>query len=129
MKALVIFYVASQERSKLFYKSVFEREPLLDVPGMTEFFISEHLLLGLMPESGIATILGDKMPAPQIGNGIPRAELYIFVPNPHAHYERAIANGAKPISELQIRNWGDEVAYCADPDGHILAFASLPIKA
>ena len=29
--------------------------------------------------------------------------------------------GAKIISSLQKRDWGDEVGYKADPDGHVIA--------
>ncbi len=120
---MFILYVASQEKSKAFYQSVLLIDPILDVPGMTEFKIADHAILGLMPENGIATILGEKTPHPNTGNGIPRSELYLFVEDPEAYYARAIRNGAKAISTCELRNWGDKVAYCADPDGHILAFA------
>ena len=29
--------------------------------------------------------------------------------------------GAKIISSFQKRDWGDEVGYNADPDGHVIA--------
>lgn len=31
--------------------------------------------------------------------------------------------GAKEISNIQQRDWGDVVGYLSDPDGHILALA------
>jgi len=31
--------------------------------------------------------------------------------------------GAKELSELQERDWGDTAAYCLDADGHVLVFA------
>jgi predicted enzyme related to lactoylglutathione lyase len=120
---IFILYVQSQERSKLFYKSVLMKEPRLDVPGMTEFMLTDHSVLGLMPENGIAKILSEKTPHPSEGNGIPRNEIYLYVEDPENYYDRAIRAGGKEISKFEERNWGDSVAYCSDPDGHILAFS------
>lgn len=118
-----ILYVSDQERSKVFYQLLFQIRPCLDVPGMTEFKLSESVKLGLMPENGIAKILTDKMPHPKQGNGVPRCELYIRVKNADQYLKRGIELGGKQISELQERNWGDKAGYIADPDGHIIAFA------
>ena len=67
-----ILYVADQTRSKHFYEAVLQKTPELDVPGMTEFNLNESCKLGLMPENGIARILGEALPHPASGNGIPR---------------------------------------------------------
>lgn len=120
---IFILYVASQEKSKGFYRSVLQKDPRLDVPGMTEFQLTDHAVLGLMPENGIAKILAEHTPHPSTGNGIPRNEIYLYVDDPENHFERAIKAGGKAISEFKARDWGDSVAYCADPDGHILAFS------
>ncbi len=122
-EVIFIIYVEDQQKSKDFYQNILQQQPILDAPGMTEFTISEHTKLGIMPETGIAKILGKETPHPSTGKGIPRSEIYLYVDNPLHYYLRAIESGAKPISQLQIRNWGDEVAYCADIDGHIIAFA------
>jgi uncharacterized glyoxalase superfamily protein PhnB len=119
---MIILYACDQLRSRDFYARVFGVSPTLDVPGMTEFAIGD-MTLGIMPEKGIAKILGDGVPHPKTGNGIPRCELYLYVENPKMQYERALTAGAKGLSPLARRDWGDEVAYCADPDGHIIAFA------
>lgn len=123
MNFLLILYVKDQFKACNFYTKVLQKEPVLDVPGMTEFEITYDTKLGIMPEAGIAKILGTSVPHPETGNGIPRCELYLTVDNPDEYYSRAIENGAKEISRLQLRNWGDEVCYCADLDGHVLAFA------
>lgn len=90
---------------------------------MTEFQLSNDLLLGLMPESGIAKIICPSRPFPGSGNGIPRCELYLIVDDPAKALDHAIEIGAALISEAKARDWGDTVSYCADPDGHIIAFA------
>ena len=76
-----------------------------------------------MPNKGIAVILGDKTFHPDKGIGIPRSELYLYVNDIDKKILNAINSGAKEISPVQERDWGDRVGYLADPDGHIIAFA------
>lgn len=118
-----ILYVNNQEASKEFYEKIFRKTPDLHVPGMTEFNLSENCKLGLMPNKGIAKILSDKTPHPDEGNGIPRCELYLYVEDIKLEYDNAIKSGAKLISPIIDRDWGDKVCYFSDPDGHIIAFA------
>lgn len=122
-KVQFILYVSEQTRSRDFYKKVFQIEPSLDVPGMTEFQLSKTCKLGLMPEKGITKILSNKTPPPESGNGIPRCEIYIHVEQLEEYYERAIEAGAKEVSPIGKRDWGDLAGYVSDPDGHIIAFA------
>jgi len=68
---------------------------------MTEFALGTGIVLGLMPETGIRSLLGSALPDPAAGRGIPRAELYLVV---------------------------DDAAACLDPDGHIVAFAVRPSR-
>lgn len=123
MKPLFILYVKDQERSRTFYSAVLKCEPVLDVPGMTEFVFRQGGSLGLMPESGAARLLGSSVPNPSSGNGIPRAELYLVVEDAARYHHRALQNGAREISPLEERAWGDRTAYSLDPDGHVIAFA------
>lgn len=116
-----ILYVRSQEESKNFYKILLNKEPSLDVPGMTEFLLAEDCKLGLMPNDSIAKILGGKIPHPDKGTGIPRCELYLYFENSEEVFQRAINAGAKEISPIQKRNWGDNAGYLSDTDGHIIA--------
>ena len=118
-----ILYVADQQASRDFYAALLDRQPVLDVPGMTEFELAENCKLGLMPESGIAKILADKTPHPASGSGIPRCELYWFPESLEAAWQRAIKAGAAEISAISTRDWGDRVGYLADADGHIVALA------
>ena len=118
-----ILYVENQQASTMFYEKLFRQKPDLDVPGMTEFKLAENFKLGIMPNSGIAKILANKTPDPKSGNGIPRCELYLHVDNLASEFENALAIGAKFISPISDRDWGDRVCYFADLDGHILAFA------
>ena len=118
-----ILYVNNQKESSQFYQKIFRCLPDLDVPGMTEFNISDSCKLGLMPSKGIAKILSTTMPHPDTGSGIPRCELYLYVDNIQFEFENAIKSGAKLINPIANRDWGDRVCYFSDLDGHILAFA------
>jgi len=118
-----ILYVSNQEESSKFYQKIFRKKPDLNVPGMTEFIISDNCKIGLMPNKGIAKILNDKTPHPDSANGIPRCELYFYVENLQLEFDNAINGNAKLISPIAHRDWGDKVCYFSDPDGHIIAFA------
>jgi len=121
--SILILYVEDQERSTAFYSAVLNVEPVLHVPGMTEFALTSGSSLGLMPEKGIKKLLGDRLPDPQTGTGIPRAELYLIVDDAGAFHDRALKAGSRELSVLAPRDWGDSAAYSLDPDGHVIAFA------
>ncbi len=123
IKTEIILYVKDQEVSKLFYSKLLRNDPELHVPGMTEFVISEQLKLGLMPSAGIVRLLGDAIHDPEEASGVPRCELYFLVDDVSVEFHHAIHSGAKMISPVASRDWGDVVGYVADPDGHVIAFA------
>jgi len=120
---LIILYVRDQDRSRSFYSTVLGCDPLLDVPGMTEFELPGGCQLGLMPEAGVRRLFGSSLPDPAMAEGVPRVELYLLVEDPGLFHSRALESGAREISALEERSWGDRTAYSLDPDGHVLAFA------
>lgn len=126
LESFVILYVSDQSVSRTFYSEVFEIEPTLDVPGMTEFQLTPTFRLGLMPSEGIVKLLEHRIPHPNQAEGIPRCELYLFTLEPEKLLKRMEEFGGRIISHLQKRDWGDEVGYGLDPDGHVLAFAKIP---
>ncbi|MCA8979794.1 MAG: VOC family protein [Planctomycetes bacterium] len=118
-----ILYVADQDASTRFYAAALQREPRLHVPGMTEFELPGSAVLGLMPAAGIRHLLGDALPDPARAAGVPRAELYLLVDDPESAHRRALDAGARELSAVEPRDWGDVTGYSLDPDGHVLAFA------
>ena len=123
-----IFYVADQKRSTEFYASVLGIEPRLYQPGMTEFALPGGGVLGLMPEQGIRNLLGASLPDPSAARGVPRAELYLVLTEPSSYHSRALAAGAKELSPMLPRAWGHVAAYSLEPDGYVLAFASIEVR-
>lgn len=119
-----ILYVKDQLKSSRFYSEILKIEPHLDVPGMTEFQLSEKHILGIMPEKGIKKLIGEGLPDPESANGVPRAELYFRVSNAEEYFKRSIKLGARTLSTVQLRDWGQIAGYVLDFDGHVLAFAT-----
>lgn len=120
-----ILDVRDQEASRRFWEQCLGQPPALHVPGMTEFRLREGVVLGLMPERGIRVLLGERLPDPAAAAGVPRAELYLVVDDPAESLARCLRAGASLLSEVLPRSWGHRAGYCLDPDGHVIAFASV----
>ncbi|MFZ5352581.1 MAG: VOC family protein [Bacillota bacterium] len=120
---MFILYVRNQGISRDLYSKVFDMEPTLDVPGMTEFQLMPGVSLGLMPGDGITSILENKVVNPDTNREAIRCELYVFVSDPDACLKKLVQAGGSSISNGALRNWGDYVAYGCDYDGNIVAFA------
>ena len=89
-----ILYVADQAKATAFYRHVLAAEPVLDVPGMTEFNLG-GATLGLMPAADMEDLL-----AGQIRGGTgQRCELYLRRTDAAATLARATAGGGA-IQEL-----------------------------
>jgi predicted enzyme related to lactoylglutathione lyase len=122
-----ILYVADQRTSRDFYAAVLDQTPTLDTEGMTEFALGSACTLGLMPVVGIAGILGLD-PGRWSDSALPpRSELYWRRTDANDLVHRAIRAGGRVISPMARRSWGEDVAYLADPDGHVLALARMPV--
>lgn len=116
-----ILYVQDQEASRAFFEAVLGQSPTLHVPGMTEFTVSPTTVIGLMPERNIERLL-NLAEGSAASSGL-RGELYLMVLDPEECHRRALAAGARELSSLAERNWGDLAAYCVEPNGYVLAFA------
>lgn len=64
---------------------------------------------------------------PSVHGGSPRhgvsTMLYIYLDDVEAHYRRAVAAGARIVSELEEHAWGDRSYQAADVEGHQWTFA------
>ena len=116
--AELILYVADQDRARTFYRAVLDAEPVLDVPGMTEFDVG-GATLGLMPGADMQALLGDRL-APGTGQ---RCELYLRRADAVQALQRVAAAGGTVLDDVRDRPWGERVGYAVDADGHVLALA------
>lgn len=117
--AQFILYVTDQARARDFYRHVLAAEPVLDVPGMTEFDLG-GATLGLMPAADMETLLSGQIRA---GAG-QRCELYLRRGDAAAALARAVDSGGRLLDDLRDRSWGERAGYLLDPDGHVLALAA-----
>ena len=124
VRAHFILFVRDQEASTAFYARVLDAAPTLHVAGMTEFELGGGAVLGLMPRAGAVRLLGAALGDRATAPGGASAELYLVVADAAACHRRALAAGAGELSAPAQRDWGAQVGYVADPDGHIIAFAS-----
>lgn len=122
-KTHFILYVKDQQKSAEFYSKLLCAEPTLNVPGMTEFTLSENVVLGLMPAKGIEKLLEQKVKAASSADDEVNAELYLMVAGIEQYCDRAVMLGAKQLSEVKIRDWGHKAAYFLDHDNYVIAFA------
>jgi len=67
------------------------------------------------------TIQGN--PVATVAAALAPAELYLHTSDLDAAIARLAAAGARLLSPRGPRAWGDEAAYFADPDGHVLVLA------
>lgn len=118
-----ILFVTNQELSTRYYQELLGLEPALLVPGMTEFRLANQMVLGLMPKENAGRILNLAVSQIEKSHEAPSCELYLYVKEVTAVYERVTKLGLQIISPLEPRNWGDVAFYLSDPDGHVIAFA------
>ena len=100
---------------------------------MTTFRLAEGHELGLMPADGIHKLFRGEVDHPFDTERMnPRTEIYLQVDDLDAWILRCDTAGARVISPLAHRNWGDRVIYYADPDLNIIALAqpiAVPVDA
>lgn len=115
--ALVILAARDLAAMKAFYRELLGWPQVVDVPVYAEFRDQGGPRLGLYAEDGFARNIGL---APEPARGITRTEIYLHCGDLEAAIARATAAGARPLSPLAPRDWGDEAAYFADPEGNVV---------
>jgi predicted enzyme related to lactoylglutathione lyase len=119
----VVLAVEDVARSEEFYGSAFGWKRSLAWPETyTELELSADDRLGLYRRDGFAEEAGAHPVevAPGKNSG---TELYVHVDDIDAAIERLRDAGARTLSPRRPREWGDEAAYFADPDGNVVAVA------
>jgi len=120
--ALTILAVADLAASVEFYTSAFAWTPSVSTPVYVEFAFADNSGVSLYERAGYASNLGDAAIA-TAGEGVGPAELYLYADDVELAVAGLQAAGARMLSPLQPRLWGDVAAYFADPDGHVIAVA------
>lgn len=108
-----------------FYQAVLGWRQVVDVPVYIELAADDGMRLGLYAEDHFALNVGIR---PSATAGLTRTELYLHCGQLAAAIERARAAGARQLSPLGPRSWGDEAAYFSDLEGNVVVLAR-PISA
>lgn len=117
---LLILAVRDRERMTAFYLRLLAWTQVVDVPVYAELQSPDGLRLGLYTEAGFGRNFGI---VPEASPPITRTEIYLHCDDLHEAIERAVAAGARPLSPLGPRDWGDEAAYFSDPEGNVVVLA------
>jgi predicted enzyme related to lactoylglutathione lyase len=117
---LVVLACADVAGAKAFYEGTFGWKVVVDLPVYVEMEVPTGLRVGLYAREGFARNTGEP-PALPPSRGTTACELYLRVTDPRAALARLVARGARLLSEVAPRPWGDEAGYAADPDGNVVA--------
>ena len=121
---LVVLAVDDVTRAVAFYAAALGWRQTVDAaPHYAEFELpGGGTGVGLYQRGGFARTAGAP-PAEVPAGAVAPAELYVRGAYPPPPRAKLTAAGAPPLSPRSLRDWGDEAAYFADPDGNVVAVA------
>lgn len=119
---LTILAVENVRETVDFYRAAFGWEISVDTPVYVELSIPGGQRLGIYEREGFARNIG-RAPARLAAGEIAPTELYFHTEDLLPAIERLRRAGARELSPLAPRPWGDEAAYFADPAGNVLVLA------
>lgn len=119
---LTILAVAELPSSVAFYRAAFDWPQVVDAPVYAEFELPGGQRLGLYERRGFGHNTG-QIPMLLPEGELAPVELYFYAADLTDGIARMRAAGARELSGLAAREWGDEAAYFADPSGNVLVLA------
>jgi lactoylglutathione lyase len=109
-------------RAVAFYRAALGWAVAVEAPVYVELAHPGGMRLGLYQREAFGRNTGQAPVAVPPG-ALATAELYFQAADLEAAMAGMEAAGARCLSAAAMRDWGDEVAYFADPEGHVLALA------
>ena len=122
---LTILAVQDLAASADFYQKLLGWQRTVDVPVFVQFTAPGGMGLGLYERESYAVNTGQIPPRPTAGQA-GGAEIYFHCKDLEERVALAEGLGARVLSPISLRLWGDEVAYFADPDENVVALARPP---
>lgn len=120
--AITILAVDDVARAARFYVDALGAKPRVDVGVYAELDMPDGPAIGVYLRAGFERNTG-RAATPLAAGATSSTELYFRVDDVDAALARALAAGAQLLSPAAPRPWGEDVAYVADSDGNVLAFA------
>lgn len=118
----ILLAVEHVERAATFYRAAFGWETSIDLPVIVDFQVPGGGSLSVYKREGFNRNTESESVS-AAGDQTSGTELYFHCDDLEAAIERIEAAGARSLSPLSERGWGDEAAYFADPDGNVIALA------
>jgi lactoylglutathione lyase len=122
--ALTILAVRDFHRMQSFYTRAFDWVTTVATGNYVEFELPGGQRIGLCEREGFGRNFGEA-PAAEAEGGVRPFELYLYAVNLEDQIESLTNAGARLLSAPAARDWGDDVAYVADPEGTVLAIARV----
>lgn len=119
---LTILAVDDLERAERFYAGTFDWPVTVSAPVYRELSLPGGQRLGVYRREGFERNTGTTA-QPRPRTGTTSTELYLHVGDLPATCARLHQSGARCLSPSAPRDWGDEAAYFADPDGNVVVVA------
>ena len=121
-QTMTVLAVSDLKRAVAFYQDAFGWPIRIDVPVLVEFELPDGTGLAVYVREGFGRNT-NQLPFAVPEGEITGTELYFHCDDLEATIERLKAAGARELSPLAPRDWGDDAAYFADPAGNVLAVA------
>jgi len=119
---LTILAVEDLETAAKFYQRAFGWPIRVEVPVYVEFGLPDGRGFGVYQREGYAHNTG-QLPATLPAHAISATEIYLHCENLELSIKQLKEAGARELSALAERDWGDQAAYFADPDGNVIVVA------
>jgi catechol 2,3-dioxygenase-like lactoylglutathione lyase family enzyme len=121
--AIVILAVQDVARSRNFYAHALGWEVHVDEPVYAELQDGEGMRLGLYDRAAYTANTETPIHTSVPAGAVASTELYFLSEDLDASMARLQAAGARRLTDVASRSWGDEAAYFADPDGNVVVMA------
>jgi lactoylglutathione lyase len=120
-----ILYVRDVSASLDFYERAFgQRRSFLHESGEYGELDTGGTALAFAALDLAASNLPDRFRPAPAGAAAPAYEVCFVSDDVGGAYERAVRQGAEPVTAPQTKPWGQDVAYVRDPDGTLVEIAS-----
>jgi catechol 2,3-dioxygenase-like lactoylglutathione lyase family enzyme len=135
--AIVVLATDDLDRSVTFYQGLTGWARAVDTPVFVEL-AGDGARLALYDVRSYAANLDGATPDVEVlppavaapdRTGVNRTELYLEVPDAEDAVARAIVLGARLLSPVRPRSWGQPVGYVMDPDGTVIGLAGPAVSA